>query len=339
VTDEQSGPSEAELRNDAHYDLDAASRLSMVKDAVGNSTVYRYGLGEDAPWPLSVERKEVAGGSTQSLVSILDRDSFGRVVKELRSDGVVTNTTYDQVGNLVDVTSGAGTTVQYDYDGAGKVVRETRPGGRGSTTYGYDLDGRIKVRRTTALGTTWETKYAYDATGRLTSIRRPDGTLEEFTEYYPDDTLKTYVGRQGVKVVSVNTINRQGKRKRSQLQAEKAAAEASKTADKLAEVHELQIVYKSPYANQPQSDVNRRMFDIVADAYLHKEGIPIPKVVLPGMAGLTNAGQLDPYGVAYGGGRADVRLSMDADGEIYLLSKSDGMIRKLTKVVAPPPKR
>jgi len=63
----------------------------------------------------------------------------------------------------------------------------------------------------------------------------------------------------------------------------------------------------------------------------------LPRVVLPGLAALTNAGTLDPYGVAYGGGRADVRLSVDKDGELYLLSKTDGMIRKLTGVVTPPP--
>jgi hypothetical protein len=45
----------------------------------------------------------------------------------------------------------------------------------------------------------------------------------------------------------------------------------------------------------------------------------------------------DPYGVMYGGGRADIRLSMGGDGEIYVLSKSDGMIRKLAAVVTPPP--
>jgi len=45
----------------------------------------------------------------------------------------------------------------------------------------------------------------------------------------------------------------------------------------------------------------------------------------------------DPYGVMYGGGRADVRLSMGGDGEIYVLSKSDGMIRKLAGVITPPP--
>ena len=45
----------------------------------------------------------------------------------------------------------------------------------------------------------------------------------------------------------------------------------------------------------------------------------------------------DPYFMPYGGGRADVRLSMGGDGEIYALSKTDGMIRILAAVVAPPP--
>ena len=47
--------------------------------------------------------------------------------------------------------------------------------------------------------------------------------------------------------------------------------------------------------------------------------------------------QADPYGVPYGGGRADVRLSMRGDGEIYVLSKIDGMIRILAAVVTTPP--
>ena len=29
------------------------------------------------------------------------------------------------------------------------------------------------------------------------------------------------------------------------------------------------------------------------------------------------------------GGRADVRLGMDAEGELYMMSKSDGMVRAL----------
>ena len=40
-----------------------------------------------------------------------------------------------------------------------------------------------------------------------------------------------------------------------------------------------------------------------------------------------------------GGGRADARLAIGGDGEIYIVSKPDGMIRKLTAVVMPPPAR
>jgi hypothetical protein len=114
---------------------------------------------------------------------------------------------------------------------------------------------------------------------------------------------------------------------------------------KQAPVHEIQIMYKSPYDASVKNPVKRRMYDIVADAFAHKDGIPNPKTVLPEGSRTTGGwrGKIfmppkaDPYGVMYGGGRADVRLSMGGDGEIYVLSKSDGMIRKLTSVVAPPP--
>jgi len=90
------------------------------------------------------------------------------------------------------------------------------------------------------------------------------------------------------------------------------------------------------------------MYDIVAEAFAHKDGVINPDShlgVLPGAANMTGGwrGQnfvtpkADPEYVPYGGGRADVRLSMGGDGEIYVLSKSDGMIRILSAVVAPAP--
>ncbi|MBZ5697228.1 MAG: PQQ-dependent sugar dehydrogenase [Acidobacteriia bacterium] len=117
---------------------------------------------------------------------------------------------------------------------------------------------------------------------------------------------------------------------------------------KQAPIHEIQIMYKSPYDNSIQAPVKRRMYDIVAEAYAHKDGVPNPDShdgVLPGWAATVGGwrnkvftpGPPDPYGVPYGGGRADVRLSMGGDGEIYVMSKSDGMIRRLAAVVTPPP--
>jgi hypothetical protein len=116
--------------------------------------------------------------------------------------------------------------------------------------------------------------------------------------------------------------------------------------NKVAQIHELQIIYKSPYDTSNQTAVKRRMFDIIAETYSHKGGTPAQDRVLPGAAGATTGWRdpehlqpkSDPEGVAYGGGRADVRIAMGGDGELYVLSKSDGMIRKLAAVTAPPPK-
>jgi len=98
-----------------------------------------------------------------------------------------------------------------------------------------------------------------------------------------------------------------------------------------AAVHEIQVVFKSPYTgtNYP---VQRRLFDIVAEEYRQRGGTSA--ATLPGSATVT--GGNDPSGVPYGGGRSDIRLALGDDNELYILSKSDGMIRKLTSVLAPP---
>jgi hypothetical protein len=92
----------------------------------------------------------------------------------------------------------------------------------------------------------------------------------------------------------------------------------------VAPIHELQVVYHG---------VERRFFDLVHDAYFSRGGIA-PGRALPGGAVATNGN--DPYGVPYGIGRADIRLALGGDGEIYILSKSDGMIRKLVAALTPP---
>jgi hypothetical protein len=108
-----------------------------------------------------------------------------------------------------------------------------------------------------------------------------------------------------------------------------------------AEVHEIQVMYQSPYEDPSKGPSERRLYDIVSDAFAHKGGTPPPGSVLPGgslkvggwRGKLHFSSKADTYGVKYGGGRADVHMAMGADGEIYLLSKSDGMIRKLVSVV------
>jgi hypothetical protein len=111
-----------------------------------------------------------------------------------------------------------------------------------------------------------------------------------------------------------------------------------------ATIHELQIMYKPSDASQPAKS---RMFDIVAATYKSRGGMPAADHVLPGNGAATTGWKdeahqqpkTDPEGVAYGGGRADVRIAMGGDGELYVLSKSDGMIRKMMALVTPPPQQ
>ena len=113
-----------------------------------------------------------------------------------------------------------------------------------------------------------------------------------------------------------------------------------------AQIHELQMVFKSPFDKSAQIAKKSRMYDIVAEAYAHKGGTPAADHVLPGGSAATTGWKdtehkqpkTDPEGVAYGGGRADVRLAQSSDGELYVLSKPDGMIRKMASVTASPAK-
>jgi hypothetical protein len=114
---------------------------------------------------------------------------------------------------------------------------------------------------------------------------------------------------------------------------------------KQAKIHEVQIMYKRPDQSASEGPMKQRMFDIVAEAFARKGGLKTKDCILPD--GSSSPGALlacgarghgkDPEGVEYGGGRADVRLAVDGDGEIYLMSKGDGMIRRLAGVVSPPP--
>ena len=93
----------------------------------------------------------------------------------------------------------------------------------------------------------------------------------------------------------------------------------------LATVRELQIVFNG---------AKRRVFDILSEKYHQRDGTSVD--ALPGgCGGLATEGS-DSEGIPYGCGRADIRLAQGGDGELYLLSKSDGMIRQFAAVLIPP---
>jgi hypothetical protein len=83
----------------------------------------------------------------------------------------------------------------------------------------------------------------------------------------------------------------------------------------LAAIHEVRVRWNNP-DDSPDAgrQVYESMFPVVETAY-HARGGKSPR--LPGRSELVK------------GGRADVRFSIDASGELYLYSKGDGIIRKV----------
>ena len=90
----------------------------------------------------------------------------------------------------------------------------------------------------------------------------------------------------------------------------------------MAAIHELKVDYGANNTPTRVFDIVRNQFDLRNDGMADGD-------ILPGAADATASGQKDPYGVTYGGGRADIRWAIGDDGELYLISKSDGMIRAL----------
>jgi hypothetical protein len=93
----------------------------------------------------------------------------------------------------------------------------------------------------------------------------------------------------------------------------------------MSQIHELRVLFAGN---------ETRVFDVVRSTFdIRNDGVADGDF-LPGSADATAAGVADPYGVLYGtattkGGRADIRWALGDDNELYLLSKSDGMIRAL----------
>lgn len=102
-----------------------------------------------------------------------------------------------------------------------------------------------------------------------------------------------------------------------------------------APIHELQVVHDSPIDSPDLGPLARRLWDVVSVTYTNRGGLPGSQR-LPGGDSSYTTWTNDIDGVPYGKGRADLRLAQDGEGEIYIITKSDGMIRKLTAALSPP---
>jgi RHS repeat-associated protein len=177
-------------------------RILSMADAFGE-TRFAYGV-PGSSWPDGAQLFESApggscGAGSATLETRFFRDAQGRVANlESMSDGARSEIFYDEEGRPLQVSGNSGETWGFAWDGAGRLLREVRPTGRGQTFWGYDRDGRVK-ERISAVGASgfFQTRYGYDASGRLSSLTLPDGSTQGF-EYYPDDVVKKVTRRDGV---------------------------------------------------------------------------------------------------------------------------------------------
>ena len=189
------------LGNVTSYGYDTLGQMTSMTDALLNTTTYSYDtLGRliDTTDPLGkvTHNKYDAAGR---LVKVTGNYDLGRPQNDQALYNIVTEFTYDEVGNRTSVTDTYGNTTTYTYDNNNRLLTVTDPEGN-STTHVYDVNGN-RVSTTDALGR--ETTFAYDELNRLVSTTdalgyttsttyNPDGTVDYTTDALGRTTSYTY---------------------------------------------------------------------------------------------------------------------------------------------------
>ncbi|HEY1683202.1 MAG TPA: RHS repeat-associated core domain-containing protein [Tepidisphaeraceae bacterium] len=164
------------------YTYDAASHLSRTDNANGSFTTYTYNANGNAT---SVINNTPGSGVASSFTYTFNADNertsmvsqVGTTTYTYDPDGELTRVVlpggrtitygYDAVGNRVEVSDSASSTVTYTTNGTDEYTTV------GGTTYTYDNAGNL-ISSTTA-GVT--TSYTYNARGQLASITTPSDTI------------------------------------------------------------------------------------------------------------------------------------------------------------------
>jgi YD repeat-containing protein len=205
----------------AQLTYDLADRLTELKryqpgsGGSGGEPFVRTVQGYDAAWRTTGIRHEhvSAGGVVTPVADYRYSCSAASQVAQYSGPEGVTNYSYDPLGQLTDVTDGAGNLVEYyrytpngnrtashlhgtghltgadnwllsdgtynyEYDGEGNLIRKTNPVTREVTQYWWDYRNRQTdvVHRDGAGNVLWEVHYRYDAFNRrIASPVDPDG--------------------------------------------------------------------------------------------------------------------------------------------------------------------
>ncbi len=177
------------------------------------TTVYTYGPENSWRFPLAVTVKDVedADGRRQDMKTQYAYDVYGNIVRQIDPDGNVQTYTYDILGrkteerledgrarttqyndaqNSVYTTDASGTSLFYQYDGFGKLLRvEDKLGAATLLERTYDEKDRL-LTETDANGAVQS--YTYDGLDRYLQIinSQADGTVLQETKVAYDDAFR-----------------------------------------------------------------------------------------------------------------------------------------------------
>ncbi|KAA3646532.1 MAG: hypothetical protein DWQ07_10000 [Chloroflexi bacterium] len=180
--------------NTTTYTYDAFGNVALITNAEGESTGFVYdALGR-------LEETTDANG----FVTRHEYDAAGRLIKMIRNYdiarsqndagiwNIVTEYSYDEVGNQTQIKDTFGRVTQYEYDAVNRLVKIIDPQGN-ETTNTYDANGNLKTT-TDALNRT--TTYFYDELNRLIATSDPLGNTTS-TAYNPDGTVASTTDAMG----------------------------------------------------------------------------------------------------------------------------------------------
>lgn len=154
-------------------DYDAASRLTTVSDAVGNTSRYRYNNVDQV-----LEQINAAGHSTKFAY-----DANDNLTDVTNAKGGVTSMSYDNVTDWLQSVSFGEATKRFDYNKEGSLKTFTKPDGS-QRHYTYDNLGRV-----TSDGVN---QYKYDEYTRLTTVEQDDKKLSFTYDGFNRITAVTY---------------------------------------------------------------------------------------------------------------------------------------------------
>lgn len=158
------------------YEFDAAGNLLTMADGTGRFVEHEY----DA---LNRRLRTLYPPSAPGLprpFTATAYDAAGRRVFETNEAGVVSQFTYDALGRLAGVTNAVAlaekTEVSYDYDTAGNLTLELRPGSR-NTRFEYDGLGRRTRRILPGSIAVLSEGFRYDTAGNLAAHTNFNGQV------------------------------------------------------------------------------------------------------------------------------------------------------------------